>query len=180
MTIELWDVKGERLVYEDRWVRLALAEVVLPDGRSYEYTALRRRAGAAVVALDGDNILLQQEYRYPLDAVIYQLPGGLVEEGEQPLATAQRELREETGYDAGEWRRLGIVQDNPGLIDGPSTLFLARQVRRVATPRRDDAEFLTFDWYSLAWLQENIAAGEIVDRVLLSAYAFLLSRRYVS
>lgn len=174
MEVETWTVKDERIVYENRWVRVALADVELPDGQQYEYTTLSRLPGAGVVALNEHNeILLQQEYRYPLDAVIYQIPGGLVEAGEDPLETAKRELREETGYAAAEWRKLGVVQDNPGLMDGSSSIFLAQGVERVADPTRDDAEFLAFDWYSLAWLRERIAAGDIVDRVVLSAYAFL-------
>lgn len=174
MTVEKWTVERERTVYQDHWVRVALADVVLPDGRRYEYTALSRIPGAGVVALnEHDEILLQQEYRYPLDAVIYQIPGGLVDEGEEPLETAKRELREETGHEASEWQKLGVVQDNPGLMDGLSTLFLARDVRQIARPSRDTAEFLAFDWYPLEWLREQIVAGDIIDRVVLAAYAFL-------
>lgn len=177
MNVETWNVESERIVYEDHWVRVALADVELPDGRHYEYTTLSRLPGAGVVALnENEEILLQQEYRYPLDAVIYQIPGGLINDGEAPLETAKRELREETGYVAAEWRELGVVQDNPGLMNGSSTIFLARDVQRIADPARDDAEFLTFDWYSLEWLRAQIAAGDIIDRVVLSAYAFLAAR----
>lgn len=177
MEIESWAVTDERIVYKDRWVRVSIADVVLPDGSSYEYTTLRRLPGAGVVALnDEDEILVQREYRYPLDAVIYQVPGGLVDPGEAPLETAKRELREETGYEAGIWEQLGVVQDNPGLMDGASTLFLARDLRRVTDPNRDRAEFLSVEWRSLDWLREQIAVGAIEDRVLLSAYAFLVAR----
>ena len=178
MQVESWKIKDERVVYEDRWVRVALADVELPDGRQYEYTALRRIPGAGVVAFnEDDEILLQQEYRYPLDAVIYQIPGGLIDEGETPLETAKRELREETGYAAEEWRKLGEVQDNPGLMNGSSTIFLARDIERIADPTRDEAEFLAFDWYSLEWLREQIVAGKIVDRVVLAAYAFITAAK---
>lgn len=174
MSVDAWSVRDERVVYQDRWVRVALADVELPDGRRYEYTALRRIPGAGVVAFnEAGEILLQQEYRYPLDAVIYQIPGGLIDEGEEPIETAKRELLEETGHQASEWQKLGVVQDNPGLMNGSSTLFLASGVQRVADPQRDETEFLAFDWYPLEWLREKIMAGEIVDRVVLAAYAFL-------
>ena len=178
MNPEPWTLLSERVVYEDRWVRVALAEVRLPNGRTYTYTTLRRVPGAAVVALnDHGDILLQREYRFPLDEIIYQLPGGLVDEGEAPLQTARRELREETGYEAEQWERLGVVQDNPGLIDGVTTLFLARGLHRVAETSQEWTEFLSVEWRALDWVQHQVQAGHITDRVLLAAVAFLCARQ---
>ena len=172
-----WRVLNEKTVYQDRWVRVTLADVALPNGRRYTYTTLWRVPGAAVVALNerGD-ILLQQEYRYPLREVIYQLPGGLVDAGETPLETARRELEEETGYTAQVWEPLGIVQDNPGLIDGATTLFLARGVRKVGDPTPEWTEFHRVVWKPLAWLREQVAAGRVQDRVVLAAVAYLCAR----
>lgn len=175
--VKPWRVLQEEVMYTDRWVRVVLSRVELPNGRTYTYTTLWRVPGAAVVALDEENrILLLQEYRHPLGRVIYQLPGGLVDEGESPLSTARRELLEETGYEAERWERLGTVQDNPGLIDGATTLFLARGLRRVSAPRPEWTEFHTVGWYSSRWLREQIAAGNITDRVVLAALAFLCAR----
>ncbi len=176
-SVKKWQVLRERVVYSDRWVRVILADVHLPNGRTYTYTTLWRVPGAAVVALDDqDRILLLQEYRHPLGQVVYQLPGGLVDEGESPLTTAQRELLEETGYHAEDWEQLGIVQDNPGLIDGATTLFLARGLRQVAEPHPEWTEFHAVGWYSLDWLRQQVLAGHITDRVVLAALAFLWAR----
>ena len=172
-----WDVLREDVVYEDRWVKVVLAHVRLPNGRRYVYTTLWRVPGAAVVALnERGEILLVQEYRHPLGDVIYQLPGGLVDEGETPLETARRELREETGYEAEHWEPLGVVQDNPGLIDGATTLFLARDVRRAGEPQREWTEFHAVGWYTLDWLRDQVRGGHIHDRVVLAALAFLWAR----
>lgn len=177
MDIRSWRLQAKRVVYQDRWVEVALADVQLPTGQAYTYTVLRRVPGAAVVALNGrQEVLVQREYRYPLDAVVYQLPGGLVDAGESPLETARRELREETGYEAEEWELLGTVQDNPGLIDGATTLFLAQRLRPASTAQPEQAEFVTSEWRPLSWLRERILAGEIEDRVLLAAFAFLAAR----
>ncbi len=174
---QAWRVVREQTVYADRWVRVVLADVRLPNGRAYTYTTLWRVPGAAVVALnERDEILLLQEYRHPLREVIHQLPGGLVDEGETPLSTAQRELLEETGYTAEEWERLGIVQDNPGLIDGATTLFLARGLQQVSEPAPEWTEFHTVGWYSLDWLKEQVKRGYIKDRAVLAALAFLCAR----
>ncbi len=172
-----WQVQKEETVYEDRWVRVVRARVLLPGGRRYTYTTLARIAGAAVVAFNArGELLLQREYRHPLGAIIYQLPGGLVDEGEFPLQTAQRELREETGYEARYWEQMGVVQDNPGLIDGPTTLFLARELHRVGEAVLEWTESNEVEWHTLDWLRRRIRAGEISDRVLLAAVAFLWAR----
>ncbi len=173
----VWRLLHKRVVYRDRWVEVSWADVRLPDGTGYRYTALRRVPGAAVVAVnDKGDLLLQEEYRYPLGKVILQLPGGLVDPGETPLVTAQRELREETGYEADEWEFLGVVQDNPGLIEGATTVFLARKVRRVTTPRPERTEHLTVRWCPWNQVLAHVREGQIEDRVLLAAVAFLCAR----
>ncbi len=172
-----WRVLHERTVYRDRWVQVTLVDVQLPNGETYTYTTLKRIPGAAVVALDErGNWLIQREYRHPLRAVIYQLPGGLVDPGESPLTTAQRELLEETGYTAEEWTFLGVVEDNPGLIEGHTSLYLARHVHLVQAPCLERTENPSLEWRSPTWIRERIRAGEITDRVLLAAFAFLCVR----
>ncbi|NPA91520.1 MAG: NUDIX hydrolase [Chloroflexi bacterium] len=169
-----WRVIDEEVVYRDRWVEVLRAHVVLPGGREYIYTTLKRVPGAAVVAVNAaGEWLLQREYRHPLGRVIYQLPGGLVDPGEDPLTTAQRELLEETGYTAETWQELGIVQDNPGLIEGHTTLFLAKGLHKTQDPRPEWTESPQPEWRSLEWIRGAIRRKEIEDRVILAAVAFL-------
>ena len=172
-----WKVLGEEVVYRDRWVSVKRVHVLLPNGREYVYTTLARVPGAAIVALnERGELLLQREYRHPLGEIIYQLPGGLIDEGESALQTAQRELREETGYEAAHWELLGEVQDNPGLIDGSTTVFLATGLKRVGESRLEWTEFNEAEWHSLEWLRRHIKQEDIRERVLLAAVAFLWAR----
>lgn len=83
----------------------------------------------AIVAVDADGrFVLVRQRRPAVDAELLELPAGLVDEGEEPLATAQRELREETGLQGGRWRELGAFWSSPGFADERVTVFAADEL----------------------------------------------------
>jgi ADP-ribose pyrophosphatase len=178
MSFEPWIVLSEEVPFENRWVEVRLQRVRLPNGQEYEYSVVNRPAqGVGVFLFDEENrLLLEQEYRHAVGQVVWQVPGGLMDESERPLISAQRELREETGYEASDWLDLGEFYDNPGLGNASSRLFLARHPQKVAAPSWDEAEALEIHWVTLEWLREAVSKGEIVDRVILSGLGMLWAR----
>lgn len=170
-----WEILHEEIPYENRWVRVRLQQLRLPSGHDYDYTLVDRPAqGVAVLLFDGaGRLLLEREYRHGVGQVIWQLPGGLVDPEESPLASIQRELLEESGYEGQRWQSLGSFYDNPALGNAATLLFMAQQARRVAEPQWDEAEALELHWVTMAWLREAVRRGEIVDRVILSGLALL-------
>ncbi len=173
-----WRRLDTREIYANAWLRLQIDRVELPDGRPYDYTIIHRFTdGVAALVFDNQNrLLLEREYRYPVDEVIWQLPGGLVDPGEAPLPAIQRELAEETGYVAETWEYLGAFWDNPALSAMKIHLFLARGAHNSAPTHFDDAEFLEVTWRSWEWVKEAVRSGEIKERVLLSGLGLLLAR----
>lgn len=113
--------------------------------------------GAVVVipVLDDGRLLFENQYRYPLHRDFLELPAGKIDAGEEILVTAKRELLEETGYEAGEWRYLGVMHPCIGYSDERIEIFLAKGLRKVAEPSLDHNEFL--DVLTLS-LEEAIAA----------------------
>jgi 8-oxo-dGTP pyrophosphatase MutT (NUDIX family) len=109
---EPWIVLDEEVAYENRWVRVRLQRLQLPRGEAYDYTVVDRPAQGVAVALldDSGDILMEREYRHGIGQVVWQIPGGLVDESESALTSAQRELREETGYEAREWVELAACR----------------------------------------------------------------------
>lgn len=91
--------------------------------------------------------------------------------GETESQAAERELPEETGYRARKWVKLGVVHDNPGWIEGRTTLFWATDLEKVTTPHPERTEQVTVEWHALTWLETRIRMGEITDRIVLSAFA---------
>ncbi|MCX7853662.1 MAG: NUDIX hydrolase [Caldilineales bacterium] len=177
-----WHRLESRTVFRNRWLQVDIDRVRLPDGRDYEYTVIRRdRHGAAVLARDEQGrVLLQQEFRYPVGQVIWQLPGGLIDAAETPLAAARRELSEETGYVADRWQLLGVFWDNPALEDMEVHIFLAEGVRRDGREQRDEAEWVRCEWKDLAWVKAQVRAGVIRDRVVIAALGFLCAMSHNS
>lgn len=173
--VEPWQPIETREGFRNRWLHVTLDTVRLPNGHTYEYTTIRRdKAGVAVAVINAQGqILLEREYRLPVDQVVYQLPGGLTDSGEDPAQSMRRELREETGILAGELRHLGCFWNNPASSDGQCHVFLCRDFQVGAATHHDAAEFLTWEWCELSWVKARVADGAIRDRVVLCALAYL-------
>ena len=173
--IQPWKVLDSQDGFRNRWLRVTLDRVRLPNDDAYEYTTIRRESvGVGAVVLNGQGqMLLEQEYRHPVGQVIYQVPGGLNAPGEAPLDCIRRELEEETGLVGQEFRFLGKFWNNPAGSDGLSILYLCRDARPGGQLQRDRAEFLAWDWYDLDWIKARIGDGVIRDRVVICALAYL-------
>lgn len=176
-----WSTTATRSVFRNRWVGVVEDTVALPTGQSYEYTRLEPAGiGVGIVGFDAaGRILLEREYRHGVHQVIWQIPGGLADPGEDLQTAGLRELREETGYapqvlDGAPVRYLGAVWDNPAMGAGVSHIFRAHGLVQVEESKTDHGEFVTLHWVEPAWLKEAVRSGEIQDRVVVAAVAFLM------
>ncbi len=176
-----WRTLSTTEAFSNRWTGVLIDEVELPDGQRYDYTRLRPAGvGVGIIGFDSTGcILLEREYRHGVGEVIWQLPGGLVDEGETLQTAGLRELREETGYAPATVneqmvRYLGSVWDNPAVGAGHSHIFAAWELEQVADVKRDDAEWVTLHWRRPYWVKDAIRTGEIRDRVLIAAVAYLM------
>jgi ADP-ribose pyrophosphatase len=156
---------AERVVYEGRIVNLRIESVSLPNGKTVELELMRHPGAAAVAAVDdGGRVVLIRQYRHATGGYIWELPAGILnEEAEPPRACAARELREEVGLEAREWRALGMIYTTPGFCDERIHLFLARGLTQ-GDHERDHDEVI--DEVRAVPIDEALAMirrGDIVD-----------------
>jgi 8-oxo-dGDP phosphatase len=153
--------------YVGRIVALRLDQVVMPGGRCAGREVVEHPGAVAILPLHDDgSVVMVDQYRHPVGHRLRELPAGLLDmAGEDPLSTAQRELREETGYAARDWSVLVDVVTAPGFSDEAVRVFLARGLTEVGRPpSADDEEAdLAVVRLPLGEAVRQVLAGEIVS-----------------
>jgi 8-oxo-dGTP pyrophosphatase MutT (NUDIX family) len=172
-----WAVLGERLVDDTPHIRVSLTDVELPNGVRFTQYVFRMRRCAMTAVLDeaGDRMLLLRRHRFIVDRWVWELPGGYVDDGEDPAVAAAREVVEETG-----WRPHGVefvmsCQPLIGNANFPQDLFLAYGADRVGDPEADEAAEVR--WVPVAELPALIATGEILGAMTVIGVQHVLLRR---
>jgi 8-oxo-dGTP pyrophosphatase MutT (NUDIX family) len=163
-----WKKLHSTLLLEHARMSIVEDDVELPDGNTTKYiyqTGIRD--GVTVIAVRGNEILIQQEYSYPPDMVMYQFPGGGIEQGETPEQTAIRELKEESGY-VGTPAYLGFYYPRNRLSSSKMHVVAVSDVTPSKKEGGDAEEFITSEWVSLRTLRTMIANGEIVNFSILA------------
>lgn len=155
-------ISSERLL-DGKLIRVQSDRVQLPDG-SESWREYVLHPGAVIVAafLDNDTLLFEHQYRYPVRRHFIELPAGKIDPDEPHAETARRELLEETGYTARDWRHAATLHAGIGYSNEAIELYVARDLAHVGH-QRDEGEFLEVFTLSLAEAVEMVGRGEITD-----------------
>lgn len=123
-----------------------------------------------------DDVVLIEQFRHGTSAVTVEIPGGMIDPGEAPLAAARRELREETGYTAARWMSLGVVTPNPALQSNRCHTFLALDARLTDAQALDPGEDIAVLSAPLVDIPGWIDAGRIDHALVIGAFFHLVRR----
>jgi ADP-ribose pyrophosphatase len=135
------ELVSSRVVFRGRILEVRVDEVVLGDGTHTEREKVVHPGAVVVVALDSQGrVALVTQYRHAVACDLVELPAGTLEEGEDPLETARRELHEEAGVTAASWQPLGSFFSSPGFLRERLHAFLARDLTRVEQALEDDED----------------------------------------
>ena len=141
--------RAKRVVYENPWLRFEAHEIVHPTGVAGEHGVVVTPRASAVVLVDGDEVLLTRQARFAIDRVVLEVIKGGRHAGEDGLACAQRESREEAGVIAARWTPLGMTYEIPSIVAEPVELFLGTGLSPVPLPpeavERIDVVRMRFD-----------------------------------
>ena len=137
MSIEPWKVLESTYIRP----RFRVDKCALPNGKFLDATIFEFRAWANIIALTKNNeAVLIKQYRHGVQDVLWEIPGGVVEDDEDPLEGIKRELLEETGYTAAEFIPVGKLYPNPALQTNTMHCFLGVGAEKVAGQALDDGE----------------------------------------
>ncbi|MBR3428782.1 MAG: NUDIX hydrolase [Clostridia bacterium] len=155
---------GSEEIFDGIVLHVKRDTVRLPNGHSAIRELIRHIGAVCVIpVLDNGDVIMERQYRYPIDRVILEIPAGKLDAaGEDRLSAAQRELREETGYTADEWINIGDFHAAPAYSDEYITMYMARGLRR-GDRHLDEDEFLDVHTVPLKELVEEVMAGRISD-----------------
>ncbi|MET8039869.1 NUDIX hydrolase [Micromonospora sp. NPDC005215] len=172
-----WTIHGERVVDGSRRARLSIADVELPDGARFEQYVIRAPRSAMVAVLDDqERLLLMRRHRFVFDRWVWELPGGYVDDGEQPASCAIREVEEETGWRPGAVEPMLSFQPWVATADAENLLFLAREAIHIGSAV-DVNEAERVAWMPLAEARDLVSQGEIVGSGTVIAVLELVARK---
>ena len=155
---------GSEEIFDGTILHVQRDTVRLPNGNDAIREVIRHIGAVCVIpVLDNGDVIMERQYRYPLDRVILEIPAGKLDApDEDRLSAAQRELREETGYTAEEWTEIGDFHPAPAYSDEFITMYLARGLHK-GEQHLDADEFLDVCRIPLKDLVEEVMAGNISD-----------------
>jgi ADP-ribose pyrophosphatase len=165
------------LVYDGKIAKGYRVGLRMPDGNVVQRDFIHYNGAAVVLpVLDDGAIVLIRNYRFAVNEYLYELPAGMLEEGEDPAECAARELIEETGYRAGRLEKLGAFYTGPGTTDENMHAFLATELTRG----RQDLEAyeeIKVEVFPDGEVRRMVADGTIHDGKTIAALAYYWMRK---
>jgi 8-oxo-dGTP pyrophosphatase MutT (NUDIX family) len=155
---------AKRVVYENPWLRFEAHEIVHPTGAPGVHGVVVTPPASAAVLVEGDDVLLVRQPRFAVDAVVLEVVKGGCAPGEDALACAIREAREEAGVRAARWDALGFAYEIPSIVEHPVALFLGRDLS-PAPLEPEDVERIEIVRMPLAQALAACGDGRIDDAV---------------
>ena len=147
-------------------------------GVEHDFYIIESRDWINIIPLTADHqVVMIRQYRHGSREVTLEIPGGLVDPGDTPEKAAVRELLEETGYQAEDWMKIGVVNPNPALFNNRCHTFLAQNIKKVHDPMPDQTEDIETMLIPISDIPELIQKEEIDHAMVITAFYWYLSEK---
>ncbi len=176
-----WQVLDSAVLLERKWLRVRQERIGLPHGGEIdEFHVIEAPDWSAVLALtDSGEVVTVEQYRHGLGGLSRELPAGVVDPGESPLEAAKRELLEETGYGADDWRPLLSTATETSRHTNRAHFFFAAGASRVAQPAPGADENIRVRLLSTPLLLSAVDGGEIAHGMHVAAVLMAVRRGWL-
>lgn len=162
----------KKQVYNGCFVDVFVQDVTFANGNTHPHEYVVHPGAVAIVPiLDDEHVIMIRNYRFVVDQVLWELPAGIIEEGETPEITAKRELLEETGYSAEKWDPLMQFYTSPGFCDEKIHVYIARNLV-LHEQRLEEGEEISVEILTWREILELLRTGAIVDCKTISALLY--------
>jgi len=174
--VRKWTRQSSEQLFEHRLFTLEEQALRADNGDRRSALVLHPTDWVNMIAIDdhGKCVMVRQ-WRFGIEAETLEIPGGMVEPGEDSLAAAQRELLEETGYEAQQWTQLGDIEPNPAIQSNRCALWLASGLRHVSKPLGDGEEEISLELVPIGDVPALIRDGVIRHSLVIAAFYFYQS-----
>ncbi len=169
--IKKWITQSSKKLYDLRIMEVWSNMRTSPKkGTDHEFYAIHSNDWINVVAVTADDkIVMVTQFRHGNEEITIEVPGGLVDDGEDPIVSAARELREETGYTSDPLLKLGAVSPNPALFNNITHTFLAPNAAQTLEQALDGNEDIEISLHSLEEIDQMIQSGKITHSLTINA-----------
>jgi 8-oxo-dGTP pyrophosphatase MutT (NUDIX family) len=171
-----WKTCHSEYIHKGPWATLRVDKCEMPDGRVVdEYFVLEYPNWVNAVAITQNNkVLMVRQYRHAANIVSLEIPGGVIDGGEEPESAIQRELLEETGYRFDTIELLCTVYANPSTANNHTLCYLAKGGVKVQEQSLDDHEEIVVEEYSIAEIKQLLADNKIAQALHCTALFYAL------
>ncbi|HPI98487.1 MAG TPA: NUDIX hydrolase [Synergistales bacterium] len=166
---------SRNILYRGRILNLRVDKVEFPNGKRTSREVVEHEAAVGIIPITNDGqVVLVKQYRYAVCGELLEIPAGIVEKGEDPINTASRELREETGHDARRLKELGRFYTSPGFSNELLILYLAEDLF-PSKLKEDDDEFIEVVEWPISEIDNTFLREKIRDGKTFAALSWLIS-----
>ena len=163
-----WEVLESEYLYKRPWLTARRDHVKLPTGAEIkDFYVLEYPEFCNVIAITKEGkFLMERQYRHAQHLTAIEIPAGCVEEGEDPMEAAKRELYEETGYAGGEWSLIGTFSPNTSAMTNYYYCYLAKGVKQVQPPNLDKSEDIRISLISETELRQLLEEDCFIEGIM--------------